>query len=481
MSVEAGVKISHGLDDEGGEEGKAQQVMRLATIVSPIGCPPAGVNVVKVDEVTPSTEGIVDSIELEASAILHSVDSSCALSNSSTLGVPPPPVPAITIKRSALLAAMDNFAKRNRVRGITGLGVVYLGRIPASRSRLSTVGSEQKSNITFGDMVEVVVFTERAKAHIIDMGIVAFKSNVRLLMTLSHPNVATLRGYCDDFRMNPALIYNWDYSQGGATSLASRLACDGGTAALKWKQRTHIAIDIACAIDYIHKHAKKPHGDLGVAAIYLDNASPQNKKGVDVKLRGCCIRSAMTKENDDLAQDIHSFGVVLLQLITGKKPEEVITQLSPLSASEVGPGDLGKVGRSFLPNTEILLNIVDPKAGLWPDAQALSIMHLIFEMVKHDLKQRPTSSDVLQRLREVPNISGASPLDKDMPYPDEPLPLKSHESTKGRFTFNREPGNESAKHAPDQEVPIKQLRPRSACDLRAVVKGISFQQGDFDF
>ncbi|PRQ58160.1 putative protein kinase RLK-Pelle-LRR-XII-1 family [Rosa chinensis] len=111
---------------------------------------------------------------------------------------------------------------------------------------------------------------------------------------------------------------------------------------LSFVQRLDIAIDVACALDYLHNHCDTPtvHCDLKPSNILLDNdltgrvsdfglarfLSKPNNISTNlpsvIKLRGPVSYVAPEYETGSEAStygDVYSFGILLLEMFTGKK------------------------------------------------------------------------------------------------------------------------------------------------------------------
>ncbi|XP_073525825.1 uncharacterized protein [Phyllobates terribilis] len=161
-----------------------------------------------------------------------------------------------------------------------------------------------------------------------------FIIEVLMLSLLHHPKLMSLIGYCADGD-EKLLVY--EYMPQG--SLEDHLFDFGlGKVPLDWNTRIKIAVDTARGIEYLHLKANPPviYRDLKPANILLDNnfhaklsdfglaklGPVGDKTHVSTRVMGtygyCAPEYAMSGKLTTKS-DIYSFGVVLLEIITGRK------------------------------------------------------------------------------------------------------------------------------------------------------------------
>ncbi|KAI4376871.1 hypothetical protein MLD38_014580 [Melastoma candidum] len=165
-----------------------------------------------------------------------------------------------------------------------------------------------------------------------------FESEVGLLSRMHHPNVISLLGYCVDGQ-SKFIVY--ELMQNG--SLETHLYGPSQGSALTWYTRMKIALDIARGLEYLHERCNPPviHRDLKSANILLDanyNAKLSDfglaitevtRKKNKVKLSGTLGYVAPEYVLDGLLtdkSDVYAFGVVLLELLLGRRPLEKLGQ-----------------------------------------------------------------------------------------------------------------------------------------------------------
>ncbi|KAG0503444.1 hypothetical protein HPP92_003516 [Vanilla planifolia] len=143
-----------------------------------------------------------------------------------------------------------------------------------------------------------------------------FDKELELLGRIKHPNIVSLLGYCThgDSRF---LVH--ELPQNG--SLEEQLHGQSHGSALTWHLRMKIALDIARGLEYLHEHCSPSviHRDLKSSNVILD--SDFNAKISDFGLAVCVDNQTKLSKLTEKS-DVYAFGVVLLELLLGRKPVE---------------------------------------------------------------------------------------------------------------------------------------------------------------
>lgn len=172
-----------------------------------------------------------------------------------------------------------------------------------------------------------------------------FQQEVYILNKARHPHLVTLVGACPD-----ALCLVYEYLQNG--SLHDHLSSKHyDTPPLPWKIRARIVAEISSALLFLHscKPQMMVHGRLNLENILVDTNFHCKLADYGLLMENAKDRptfgSGLLAHNSDM----HSFGTVILQLLTGKQPGLGL-------ATEVRCAiSWGK-----------LSSILDPTAGEWP-------------------------------------------------------------------------------------------------------------------
>ncbi|KAI3756776.1 hypothetical protein L1987_56599 [Smallanthus sonchifolius] len=153
---------------------------------------------------------------------------------------------------------------------------------------------------------------------------------LKILQKVNHGSLVTLEGFCiDSDDASCYLVY--EYLENG--SLYQWLH-DSKTERLSWKKRLRIAVDIANGLQYIHEHTipRVVHKDVKTSNILLDAEMRAKIANFGLARSGC---NAITMHivgtqgyiapeylSDGIVStkmDVFSFGVILLELISGRE------------------------------------------------------------------------------------------------------------------------------------------------------------------
>ncbi|XVE53564.1 hypothetical protein DITRI_Ditri03aG0012900 [Diplodiscus trichospermus] len=230
-----------------------------------------------------------------------------------------------------------------------------------------------------------------------------FENEVDLLCKLKHSNVISLLGFSSD---NQTRFIVYELMQNG--SLETQLHGPSHGSSLTWHRRMKIALDTARGLEYLHEHCNPPviHRDLKSSNILLD--SDFNAKLSDFGL--AVTDAAQNKNNLKLSgtlgyvapeylldgkltdkSDVYAFGVVLLELLLGRKPVE---KLAPAQCQSIVTWAMPQLtDRSKLPN------IVDPVIRNTMDLKHLyQVAAVAVLCVQSEPSYRPLITDVLHSL-----------------------------------------------------------------------------------
>ncbi|KAB2072728.1 hypothetical protein ERO13_A07G030800v2 [Gossypium hirsutum] len=230
-----------------------------------------------------------------------------------------------------------------------------------------------------------------------------YENEVGLLCRFKHSNIISLLGYSSD---NDTRFIVYELMENG--SLETQLHGPSHGSSLTWHRRMKIALDTARGLEYLHEHCNPPviHRDLKSSNILLD--LDFNAKLSDF---GLAVTDAATNKNNlklsgtlgYLApeylldgkltdkSDVYAFGVVLLELLLGRKPVE---KLAPAQCQSIVTWAMPQLtDRSKLPN------IVDPVIRNTMDLKHLyQVAAVAVLCVQPEPSYRPLITDVLHSL-----------------------------------------------------------------------------------
>ncbi|TYG67240.1 hypothetical protein ES288_D05G062300v1 [Gossypium darwinii] len=230
-----------------------------------------------------------------------------------------------------------------------------------------------------------------------------FQNEVDLLCKFKHPNIISLLGFSSENEMR-FIVY--ELMPNG--SLETQLHGPSRGSSLTWDMRMKIALDTARGLEHLHEHCNPPviHRDLKSSNILLDSAfnaklsdfglavtdAAQNKN--NLKLSGTLGYVAPEYLLDGKLtdkSDVYAFGVVLLELIFGRKPVE---KLAPAQCQSIVTWAMPQLtDRSKLPSN------VDPVIRDTMDLKHLyQVAAVAVLCVQPEPSYRPLITDVLHSL-----------------------------------------------------------------------------------
>ncbi|XP_022143986.1 serine/threonine-protein kinase-like protein CCR1 [Momordica charantia] len=207
-----------------------------------------------------------------------------------------------------------------------------------------------------------------------------FEMELDILCKIRHCNIVNLLGYCSE--MGERLLV-YEYMPHG--TLYDHL--HGGLSPLNWTLRLKIAMQAARGLEYLHKELMPPvvHRNVKTSNILLD--SHWGARIADFGL----ITSNDDDISGDLTSDVYDFGIVLLEIISGRKacdrdytPSSIVEWAVPLI----------KQGKAAA--------IIDRYAALPRNVEPLLKLADIAELaVRGNPSERPMISDIASWLEQI--------------------------------------------------------------------------------
>uniref|UniRef100_A0A0E0JNR0 non-specific serine/threonine protein kinase n=1 Tax=Oryza punctata TaxID=4537 RepID=A0A0E0JNR0_ORYPU len=280
-----------------------------------------------------------------------------------------------------LAAAADGFSESNLL-GQGGFGQVYKGTVRGQEVAIKKLRSGSGQG-------------ERE-----------FQAEVEIISRVHHKNLVSLVGYCI-YGEQRLLVYEYVPNK----TLEFHLH-GSGRPALDWPRRWKIAVGSAKGLAYLHEdcHPKIIHRDIKAANILLDYTfepkvadfglakyQATEQTAVSTRVMGTFgylapEYAATGKVND--RSDVFSFGVMLLELITGKKPIMV--------SHGDQPDTLVSWARPLLVRAveeENFEELVDPRLENNYDAYDMGrLIACAAAAVRHTARSRPRMSQIVRYL-----------------------------------------------------------------------------------
>ncbi|XP_073177689.1 interleukin-1 receptor-associated kinase 1 isoform X3 [Lepidochelys kempii] len=313
-----------------------------------------------------------------------------------------------------LVQATDGFAERHKV-GEGGFGCVYRARLRNTDYAVKRLKED----------LELDWSSIRS----------SFLTEVEKLSRFRHPNIVEFGGFCAE-RDHFCLVYV--FMPNG--SLEDRLSGQGGRPPLTWAQRLEVLVGTARAVQFLHHDTPSLiHGDIKSSNILLDQVlRPRlgdfglaragqgrvGSGGLSASLgRTHTVRGTLAYLPPEYVQsgalspaiDTYSYGVVLLETLTGRRALETDGRgrtkfLKDLVAEEEeaevgeGPGRSQRAvtgpdqdARATRVGTRIFRSHVDSRVGPCPEGLGPALGRLATLCLQKRSKRRPPMAQVLPR------------------------------------------------------------------------------------
>ncbi|XWS69510.1 hypothetical protein CRYUN_Cryun04dG0184800 [Craigia yunnanensis] len=232
-----------------------------------------------------------------------------------------------------------------------------------------------------------------------------FKRHMDLIGRLRHPNLVPLRAY---FQAKEERLIVYDYfSNGSLFSLIHGTRTSGGGKPLHWTSCLKIAEDLATGLLYIHQNPGLTHGNLKSSNVLLgpdfescltdygltlfrDPDSVEEPSAATFFYRAPECRDI--RKSSTQSADVYSFGVLLLELLTGKTPFQDLVQ-------EHG-SDIPRWVRSV--REEETESGDEPTSGNEAsEAKLQALLNIAVACVALAPQNRPAMREVLKMIRDV--------------------------------------------------------------------------------
>ncbi|KAI3937631.1 hypothetical protein MKW92_001364 [Papaver armeniacum] len=274
----------------------------------------------------------------------------------------------------------------------------------------------------------------------------AFMSEIRTLGSIRHRNIVRLLGWCSNKNMK-LLLY--DYLPNGSLSA---LLHGGGKGGVDWEGRYDAVLGVAHALAYLH-HDCLPaimHGDVKAMNVLMgpkfdpyladfglarpvtsntnsDAEEPSSKFSSKPQLAGSY--GYMAPEHASMQRiteksDVYSYGVVLLEVLTGRHP---------LDPTLPGGANMVQWVRDHMQSKKDPVDILDAKLQGRPDSQIhemLQILAVSFLCVSTKAADRPMMKDVVAMLKEIKHVDAVRSDNDDLSKPSSTTAISSATPTR---------------------------------------------------
>ena len=226
-----------------------------------------------------------------------------------------------------------------------------------------------------------------------------FRKKIDSLSRINHKNFINLLGYCEEEEPFMRMMV-LEYAANG--TLYEHLHVDGFDH-IDWNGRMRVIMGVAYCMQYMHElNPCITHPGLQSSAILLSEDGAA--KIADMSVWQEVISKEKMPKNDDASEhhepiradpagNVCSFGLLMLEIISGKPPD---------SEHE---GSLANLAMECIKDDRSISCLLDPTLTTHKENDLDIICELIEDCIQSDPKKRPSMREVTAKLREVLSIS----------------------------------------------------------------------------
>uniref|UniRef100_A0A1J3JCL1 Putative LRR receptor-like serine/threonine-protein kinase n=3 Tax=Noccaea caerulescens TaxID=107243 RepID=A0A1J3JCL1_NOCCA len=223
-----------------------------------------------------------------------------------------------------------------------------------------------------------------------------FQREVADLARLNHVNAGKLLGYCKETSPFARMLV-FEYASNG--TLYEHLHY-GEAALVSWARRMKIVIGIARGLKYLHMELDPPFtiSELSSNAIYLTEdftpklvdfecwktilaRSEKNLRNISSQGAICVLPSAMESRYLDVSGNIYAFGVLLLEIVSGRPP------------FCKDRGFLIEWAKEFLETPEAVASLVDPELKHFNQEELETVCEVARQCLNRDPNNNSNNSN----------------------------------------------------------------------------------------
>ncbi|WVZ69307.1 hypothetical protein U9M48_018113 [Paspalum notatum var. saurae] len=226
-----------------------------------------------------------------------------------------------------------------------------------------------------------------------------FRKKIDSLSRINHKNFINLLGYCEEEEPFMRMMV-MEYAPNG--TLYEHLHIEGFDP-IDWNGRMRVIMGVAYCIQHMHElNPPITHPEIKSSSILLSEDGAAKIADTSV-WHEVYSRGNMPKDDDsvdhhepvtaDPAGNVYSFGLLMLEIISGKPPY-----------SEQ-KGSLANLALECIRDNRNMSYLLDPNLKDHKEKDLEIICELVQDCIQSDPKKRPTMREVTTRLREVLSIS----------------------------------------------------------------------------